>query len=108
MKDREDLGPLLFDAGGATSATTKVVELGATDVAPPGHLDLVDARRMNEEGALDPDPVGGQTANCEVLVDPTRATPDDDALEDLDSLPVALDHLGMDAYVVPRAKGRDV
>ena len=53
----EILRPLLLDASGATGATTQVVQLGAANAAATGHLDLVDARRMDEEGPLDPDPV---------------------------------------------------
>src|SRR5687767_6447151 len=63
---------------------------------------------MDEERPLDPDPVRGNAPHCEVLVDSTGATPDDDALEDLDSLPVAFDDLGVDAYRVAGAELRNL
>src|SRR5579884_1912431 len=102
------LAAALLDARGAAGQPPQVVELGAADAAGARHLDLLDARGMDEEGALDADAVGGDAAHREVLVDAAAAAANDDALEDLNALPVPLDHLGVDTNRVARAELGDV
>src|SRR5262249_32515956 len=83
--DRPQRPPPLLDPGRATGPTAQVIELRAARLAGAHHLDLVDAGRMDQEGPLDADAVGGDPANGKVLVDATAATANDDALEHLDS-----------------------
>src|SRR5215203_564392 len=102
------LRPLLLDASGTPGEATQVIELGAANAAASSHFDLVDARRMDEKGPLDPDPVCGKASNRKVLVDSARAPPDDDALEDLDALPVTFDDLGVNTHSVAWAERRNI
>src|SRR5207302_9475437 len=50
-----DQSPPLADAGLLANLASQVVEAALTHVAVAQHVDLVDARRMDQEGALDPD-----------------------------------------------------
>src|SRR5699024_3651781 len=85
-----------------------VVEVRAADLAVARDLDLVDARRVNQECPLDADAVGGHAANGDVLVDATAAAPDYDTLEHLDTLAVTLDHLRVNANGIAGAELRNI
>src|SRR4029450_6519910 len=78
--------PPLLDPGRATGPATQVIELCAPDLAGPRDLDLVDPRRVDQEGPLYSDPVRGDAAHGEILVDAAAPAPDYDALENLDPL----------------------
>lgn len=62
---------------------------------------------MEQERALDPDPVRCDPANGEVLVDPTTTAADADTLEILDTLAVALDHPDTNPDCVANVKFRN-
>ena len=98
----------LGDTSGLARAAPQVVELGAADTAIAGDFDLVDPGGVDEERSLDADAVGGDAADREVLVDPTAAAADHHALEDLNTLAVALDHLRMHANGVSGAELRHI
>ena len=46
---------LLLDLGGLAHLVAEVVQLGATDIALTGDLDLVDLRGVHREGTLNAD-----------------------------------------------------
>src|SRR5690349_10247921 len=46
------------DAGGFAAQSTEIVQLGAADLAAGDDLDLLQAGRVQREGALDADAVG--------------------------------------------------
>src|SRR5712691_1597035 len=85
----------------------QVVELGPVDVADRGDLDSLDLRRMERKRPLDADPEG-LLAHGERLPRPGSLALQDDALEDLDPLPLALDHLEVHAHGVPSLELRQV
>ena len=72
----------LADAGALADPVAQVVELGATDVAAGGDLDLLDLRRVHGERALDAD-AERLLADGERLAGAVALALDDDALEDL-------------------------
>src|SRR6476619_5247358 len=82
---------LLLDLRGLSDPVAQVVELGSAHVAPDRHLDLLDDRRVHGERALDTD-AEADLADLEGLAQARALAADDDALEQLDPLPVALDH----------------
>jgi hypothetical protein len=79
---------LALDAGGLALQLAQVVEARAPHVALRDHLDLLDARRVQREDALDADAVG-DLADGERRARATAVLTDHDALEDLDALLVA-------------------
>src|SRR3972149_8689313 len=92
-------GPALAEGGGLADALAQEVELGSAGHAVAHDLDLLDARRVDLESALDAD-AGAQRAHGDRASDPAPAQAHDRALEDLDALAVALDDLGRDAHGV--------
>ena len=85
-----------LDARGLTDAIAQVVQTRAANAADARDFDLLDKRREVRKHALDADAVG-DAADRERGSRPAAADADDDALEDLDALPFALDDLGMNA-----------
>src|SRR5205814_1158162 len=81
--------------------------LCATDVAAGHHLDVVDVRRVDREGPLDADAIA-LLAHRERLADAATLPTDNDALEDLDALLGALDHLDVHVDGVARVERGDV
>src|SRR5205823_5693343 len=59
----------LLDAGGFAREATQVVKLGAANDATAHYLDLVNARRIQQERALHADAVRGYAADGKVLID---------------------------------------
>src|SRR5688500_61039 len=98
---------LLFDPCGLADAVTQVEELGAPDGTPADDLDALDDGRVHRKGALDPDAVA-ELADGERLADAGALATDDDALEELHTLLVALDHAHVDLQGVARSEVRDV
>src|SRR5512138_1991453 len=99
---------LLVEAGRLALQLAQVEEAGAADLAVAEHLDLVDARAVHREHALDADavahlPHGEHRAAGRAL--PVRHH---DALEDLDALLVAFLDLRVDADRVARPHLREV
>src|SRR5262249_24118224 len=92
-------GPQLAHAGALADLLAQVVELGAVDVADLRDLDLVDLRRVQRERALHPH-TERLVAHGEGLVHPGALLLEHDPLEDLDALPLALDHLEVDPHRV--------
>ena len=88
-------------------AATEVVELRAIDVTDHRDLELLDLRRMERERALDTD-AERLLADGERLARTRSLALDDDALEDLDALAGALDHLEVDADRVTGLEDGDV
>src|SRR4029077_17243204 len=72
-----------------------VVEPALPHVAVTEHVDAIDPRRVHEKRALNADAVR-DTPHREVLAQPASGDADDRALEHLDALSRALDHLGVD------------
>ncbi len=62
---------------------------------------------MEWEDALDADAVA-DAADREVGVDTAALLAQDDSLEHLDALPLALDDLGVHAHGIARAEARDI
>src|ERR1700682_2530559 len=77
--------PELADAGFLAHLAAQVVQPALPDVAVAHDVDLVDARRVDHEGALDPDSVRHPT-NREVHAQPASGDTDYRALEHLDAL----------------------
>src|SRR5215475_15219200 len=86
---------------------TQVVELCPAYAAPGHHLDLVQRRAVHREGALHPNSVT-DLADRERLSRPAALAPDDNALEDLDPGPAALDHADVHPERVSRPEVRDI
>src|SRR4029453_3387747 len=82
----------------------QIVELRAADGALGRDLDTVEARRVNGEGALDADAVGG-LPNGEGLTRAGPTPPQHRALEHLDALLVALDDAHVDLHGVAGPEG---
>src|SRR6185437_9846894 len=85
----------------------QVVELRAVDVADRPHLDLVDLGRVERERALDAD-AERLLAHRERLARAGALALEDDALEDLDPRPLALDHAEVHAHGVAGLEPRDL
>src|SRR5919106_689528 len=83
------------------------VELRATCDSVTDHLDLLDARGVDHEGPLHPD-AARDAPHRDLTVQAATAHAHHRALEDLDPLAIALDHLDRDADSVPRGDLRDV
>jgi hypothetical protein len=105
---RFGLGLELLDAGhvaalthtsAATDPLAQVVELGPAYVAASDHLDLLDLRRVDREGAFHADPER-LLSNGEALAHPAALPLDHDALEDLRTAPLAFDHLEVHPHAV--------
>src|SRR5439155_13854654 len=84
---------------------SQVVEAPLPHVAVAKHVDAIDAGRVDEEGALDTDAVR-DSPHREILAQPAPGDADDDALEHLDALARALDHLGVNLDGVAGAERR--
>jgi hypothetical protein len=97
----------LTDARLSSQLRPQVVELGAVDVADRPHLDLLDLRRVHRERPLDTDPER-LLAHGERLPNARALALDDDALEDLHTAALTLDHLEVDADGVARLELRQV
>src|ERR1700759_2551349 len=97
----------LADPGGLTAQLAQVVELGPADLAAGHGLDLVDRRAVHREGALDAHAVA-DLPHREGLADAPGLTPDDHALEDLDTGAVTLLDPDVDPQRVPGAEVRNV
>src|SRR5258708_23571259 len=98
----------LADARPLAHLLAQVVQLGAAHVAVAQHLDAVDARRVQQEGALHADAVG-DAADGELRTQADLAAErDDHALEHLDALARSLHDLDVDAHRVPGAQHRDL
>src|SRR5665647_1617440 len=93
------LALLLADARLLADLLPEVVQLGAAHVADLHHFDLVDLRRVHGESALDTD-AEGLLAHGERLAHAVALALDHGALEDLDAVATALDHLEVDLDVV--------
>src|SRR5205085_7462176 len=98
---------LLLDLRGLSDPVAQVVELGPAHVAPNRHLDLLDDRRVHGERALDTD-AEADLADLEGLAQARALAADDDALEQLDPLPVALDHADVHLHGVAGGEVGDV
>src|SRR5450759_3138480 len=93
------LALLLADARLLADLLPEVVQLGAAHVADLHHFDLVDLGRVHGERALDTD-AEGLLAHGERLAHAVALALDHGALEDLDAVATALDHLEVDLDVV--------
>src|SRR5262249_5379108 len=98
-------GGALGDARRLAAAAAQVIELGAADLAAAHQLDAGDPRAVEREDALDAFAVG-DLAHGEGGVQPGILAGDADALEGLDALARALDHLDVDDDRVARAELR--
>src|SRR6478735_2764372 len=96
----------LSNTSSAAGQSTEVVELGAANLTETSNLDLVDARRVDQEGALDADAMRGDAANREVFIHAAGTAANNDAFKNLDALAVPFDDLRMHANGVSGAEGR--
>ncbi len=93
----------LGDASGLADPAAQVVELRPAHVAARRHLEFLDLRRVQRERPLHPD-AERLLAHREGLAHAGALALEDDALEDLGPLAVALDHLEVDADTVTRVE----
>src|SRR5947209_472536 len=100
-------GALLLDLGLLPDPVAQVIELGPPHVAQPVDLDLGQDRRVDRERALHAD-AEAHLADGEGLPHAGALAADDDALEDLDPLSVALDHPDVHLQRVTRAEPGNV
>src|SRR5690606_27744110 len=84
------LRPLVLEASRLAGEVAQVEEARPTDDAAGDDLELLDARAVDEEGALHAD-VEADLAHHERAAGARALALDHDALEDLDALLVALD-----------------
>src|SRR3712207_4979202 len=98
---------LLLDLRLLAAELAEVVELRATDVAAGHDLDLADHGRVHRERALDAD-TEADLPHREGLADAAALPPDDDALEDLHALAVALHDSHVDLQRVTGPEVRHV
>jgi len=84
----------LANSGGLAAQFAQVVELGAANVSAGYDFNVLKDGRVDREDPLDADAVGN-LADRERLANAAVLTADDDALENLDSLLIALDDLDM-------------
>src|SRR5687768_15699339 len=82
--------------------TSQEVQLGAAHARRPDDVDLGDRRRVQREDALDA-LTERDLADGEGRAHAAAVEADDDALEDLDALLVALAHLDVHTDGVPRS-----
>src|SRR2546426_535046 len=94
---------LLLEPRRLAREPAQVVELRAPHAAPPHDLDALDARGVQRKGALDTDAVG-DAPDRERRPNTLAAPPDDDPLEELRALFLALDDLDVDADRVARTE----
>src|SRR5436309_2224756 len=99
--------PELPDARLLPHSLAQVVELCAPHVADRDDLEPLDLGRVEGERALDAD-TERLLPHGEGLAEAGSLTLDADSLEDLDPLPVALDHLEVNAQSVARLEARVV
>ena len=90
----------LTDAGMPADLLAQVEELCPAHLAVAQHLDLVDARSVHEEGALDADPVGDATHGEAGRETDLALERDHNALEHLDALAGAFNDLDVHAHGV--------
>ncbi len=93
----------LGDPGALADLLAQVVELRPADIAARRHLKLLDLRRVQREGPLDPDSEG-VLAHGEGLAGAAALALDHYPLEHLGPAAVALDDLEVDADPVARAE----
>src|SRR5262249_41344913 len=102
---RRRVAAALPDSSALADLAAQVVETALAYIAVPQHVDLVDPRRVHEEGALHADPVG-HAPHREVLAQSSACDPDHRAFEDLYALARALDDLGVNLDRVAGAQRR--
>src|SRR5438477_10090959 len=90
---------LFAKTGGCTYALAEAVERGPARVAVPDELDLLDAGRVDHEGALDAD-AARDPADRDLLVDAAVTHAEHGALEVLKALAVPFDDPHADAHGV--------
>src|SRR6478609_321179 len=98
---------LLPDARGLAAQRAQVVELGPADPASAHHLHRGDSRAVNREEPLDPD-TGRDLPDGEILADPAAPLGDDQALEGLQPLLIALADADHDPDGISRLECRNV
>src|SRR5438128_3656170 len=98
---------LLPNSGTLSDFSSQVVQLGPAHFSVADHVDLVDARRVQQEAALDPDTMSDPSDGKRLFGTATPAA-DHDAFEDLDSFAGALDYLGVHLDGVTGDQGRYV
>ena len=96
-----ELSSLLFDTGLLAGKTAEIVEASPTNLADAVDSDLVDERRVHREDTLNTDAVG-DFADGEALAYTFAFDLDNNALEDLNTLFVALLDLVGDGNSVAR------
>jgi hypothetical protein len=97
----------LAQRGGLADSLAQEVELGAAGLAVAHDFDLLDARAVHLEGALDAD-AAGDAADRDGSLDATTAEAHDGAFEDLDALARAFDDSGRNLDRVTRRELGDV
>src|SRR5207244_10459598 len=85
---------LLPNSGTLSDFSSQVVQLSPAHLAVADDVDLVDARRVQQEAALDSDPMS-DPADGKGLFGATTPAADHDAFEDLHSFAGALHRFGL-------------
>ena len=93
------LGRRLLHARGLALEAAQEIQLRAANAGRTDHVHFRDRRRVQREDALDP-LAEGHLADGKRRTRPAAVEADDDALEDLDALLVALAHLDVHAHRV--------
>src|ERR1035437_9968912 len=101
------LDAALAQRGRLADALAQEVELGAAGLAVAHDFDLLDARAVHLEGALDAD-AAGDPPDGDRAGDAATAKPHDGAFEDLDALAVSFHDAGRHLNSVSRAEFRKV
>src|ERR1035437_6002243 len=97
------LGAALAERRGLADALAQEVQLGAAGNAVAHHFDLLDARAIDLEGALDAD-AAGEAANSDRPLNAARAKAHDRACEDLDAFACSFDDTSRDLDRVARGE----
>jgi hypothetical protein len=75
-----------LDTGTFTAQAAQIVQLRPADFTAPYYFDLVNSGRINQKSSFHANPVRGNPANGEALVDIATATAHDHAFKYLDTL----------------------
>lgn len=93
-----------LNTGFLAGQSSQIVQVRSSHFTATNNLDLLDARREEQECSFHAYPVRGNSANGEVAVRAALSDSDNNALEDLGSLATALDNLRADFDGIARAE----
>jgi hypothetical protein len=97
----------LFDPSGLTRQATQIEQPRPANFAPPHNRNRLDPRCVQQKRSLDTDPMRGNSAYREVLVDATTAPPDYDTLVLLNTLAATLNNSYTNSHRIANPKFRN-